>query len=253
MSALDGYMLCTTPRSGSTLLCAMLTDTGVAGIPKSYFHRPDVAAWATALGLGADRYTSRPALMAAVLEASKKQGKGATGIFGCRLQAGSLRFFLDSLAEHYPKSATDRDRLRAAFGKLRFIYLRREDYLEQAVSLVIAEQSGLWHRKADGSELERNAPHKDPVYDGREIRRKLKELQGLNATWEGWFAAEEIEPVRIRYADLSERPNATLRRILNALGQDPDRADGVVPATRKLADSQSSEWVARFRKEEQKP
>ena len=33
------YLVCATPRSGSTLLCALLEGTGVAGRPKEYFER----------------------------------------------------------------------------------------------------------------------------------------------------------------------------------------------------------------------
>src|SRR5690348_6219991 len=32
------YLACATPRSGSTLLCEALTNTGVAGNPKEYFE-----------------------------------------------------------------------------------------------------------------------------------------------------------------------------------------------------------------------
>ena len=34
------YLICSTPRSGSTLLCEALTNTGVAGAPEEYYqHR----------------------------------------------------------------------------------------------------------------------------------------------------------------------------------------------------------------------
>ncbi len=32
------YLVCATPRSGSTLLCEALTNTGIAGQPKEYFE-----------------------------------------------------------------------------------------------------------------------------------------------------------------------------------------------------------------------
>ena len=32
------YLVCATPRSGSTLLCEMLAGTGVAGHPREYFE-----------------------------------------------------------------------------------------------------------------------------------------------------------------------------------------------------------------------
>src|SRR3954452_18480605 len=32
------YLVCATPRSGSTLLCHLLDDTGIAGHPEEYFE-----------------------------------------------------------------------------------------------------------------------------------------------------------------------------------------------------------------------
>ena len=32
------YLVCATPRSGSTLVCKALRDTGVAGRPEEYFE-----------------------------------------------------------------------------------------------------------------------------------------------------------------------------------------------------------------------
>ncbi|HEX6473857.1 MAG TPA: Stf0 family sulfotransferase, partial [Candidatus Limnocylindria bacterium] len=45
------YLLCGTPRTGSTLLCGLLTSTGVAGRPESYFRQPDEHARARRLGV----------------------------------------------------------------------------------------------------------------------------------------------------------------------------------------------------------
>jgi Uncharacterized protein conserved in bacteria len=39
------YLLCTTPRSGSTLLCRMLQAMGQAGRPDPHFHVPHLSAW----------------------------------------------------------------------------------------------------------------------------------------------------------------------------------------------------------------
>ena len=37
----SAYLVCATPRSGSTLVCQALTDTGVAGRPEEYFEGVD--------------------------------------------------------------------------------------------------------------------------------------------------------------------------------------------------------------------
>ena len=46
MEKFDAYIICATPGSGSTLLCDLLTDTGVAGHPNSFFRRESISDWA---------------------------------------------------------------------------------------------------------------------------------------------------------------------------------------------------------------
>jgi LPS sulfotransferase NodH len=38
MTPLRSYLVCATPRSGSTLLCHLLDQTGIAGHPEEYFE-----------------------------------------------------------------------------------------------------------------------------------------------------------------------------------------------------------------------
>lgn len=51
MAKFHSYVICTSPRSGSTLLCNMLAATGVAGKPKSYFHQGPITDWLSYLNL----------------------------------------------------------------------------------------------------------------------------------------------------------------------------------------------------------
>src|SRR5580704_10381315 len=47
----QSYLICATPRTGSSLLCGLLQSTGVAGRPESYFRQPDERSWASQWGL----------------------------------------------------------------------------------------------------------------------------------------------------------------------------------------------------------
>jgi len=42
----DGYIICGTPRTGSTLLCKLLASTGTSGDPHSFYRRQDISEWA---------------------------------------------------------------------------------------------------------------------------------------------------------------------------------------------------------------
>ena len=173
MSQFDAYVIVTSPRSGSTLLCKMLTATACAGVPESYFHTPSVADWLKEYGLRQAGYPNSVAALRAVFAQVSKQGRGATKLFGLRVQRPSFAFLVQHMALLFPEAKTDLARFEAAFGRTRFVHLTRQDKLAQAVSMVRAEQTGLWHRHADGRELERLAPASAPIYDRLAIAQKM--------------------------------------------------------------------------------
>lgn len=249
MATCDSYVICTSPRSGSTLLCKLLARTGVAGNPASYFHRPSVSAWCDALSLTPDASVPERDVLDMVFRAATVEGSLETGVFGLRLQRHSFDYFTEELALRHLGPASDAQRFQAAFGRTSFIHLTRRDKIEQAVSYVRAEQTGLWHLAPDGRELERLAPPGQPEYDADQIRAQFDKLTIYDRDWQSWFEAEEIEPLRITYETLSKHPIDTLRRVLDHLGLDRAAAHGVEPEVAKLADGISRDWVARFRAE----
>lgn len=243
------YVICTSPRSGSTLLCKLLASTGIAGKPGSHFHEPSLQSWLEYYELAADPNEAQRDTLVRVFDAAVAKGTDGTGMFGLRLQRHSFAFFVEQLAVLYPRQPSDLARFEAAFGPTLFIHLTRPDKVAQAVSCLKAEQSGLWHVAPDGSEIERTAPPKVPSYDGAALRSLYEEFTGFDEAWPLWFASQGIEPLRITYDELSADPQATLRQVLGALGLEPRAADGVAPGVAKLADGISAEWVSRFRSE----
>lgn len=240
------YVICTVPRSGSTLLCRMLSRTGVAGEPGSHFHEPDRNSWQEEHGLGGMSFATETDLLRAVLKAAIAQGKGASGIFGLRMQHASFAYFLQELGRLWPEPMSDVGRIEAAFGRTLFIHLTRPDRLGQAISRLRAEQTGLWHRHADGTELERTAPPQESRYDRGAILRHMAEAEAADAGWTRWFAEQSVEPLRIRYDALERKPQDVLAVVLAALQLDPGRAQAVETPTARLADDISREWRRRF-------
>ena len=240
-------MLCTAPRSGSTLLCRLLAATGVAGNPASYFYDPTVEEWLSDLGLAAEAGASGLDRLHMVVGEVLRRGRAGTGLFGLRQQATGRAFLCAQLAHLAPQETTEAGRIRVVFGPTLFLHLTRSDKVAQAVSLLKARQTGLWHQAPDGSDLERTAPHQDPAYDPEAIRACVADLTRQDQDWTTWFQREGITPLCLTYADLSADPLTMLRHVLDHLGLDPAAADGVTPGTRKLADSTSADWVERFR------
>jgi LPS sulfotransferase NodH len=246
MPRFDAYVICTSPRSGSTLLCDLLKSTGVAGNPASWFHTASVADWLQPFDLAIDDSLSDKDNLARAFGVVISAGSLDHGLFALRMQRHSVDFFMRQLAILQPGLSNDTERLNAAFGRTGFIHLTRRDKVSQAVSMVKAEQTGLWHRAADGRELERLSPPAPAEYDTGRIATALAQMQQWDLEWTQWFARESIEPFQIEYEALASDASAVLHRVLTDLGIDSVHAAGIVPGVAKLADDSSELWVERF-------
>lgn len=240
----DAYIICTSPRSGSTLLCDLLRQTNVAGAPDSHFHRPSVETWRR------DHGCPENTPLSDVFQAAIKTGRGNTPVFALRLQRHSFDFFMQKLADLHPDHPNDLSRLQAAFGNTRFIHLTRQDKLAQAISLVRAQQSGLWHKAPDGREIERVKAPEAEQYDPAAIQAGVDEFTGYDRDWLAWLAAQNIRPHRITYENLSQDPVNILRDTLRFLNLPLQAADGIRPGVAKLADARSKDWYERFQEEQ---
>jgi len=249
MPPYSAYIICGTPRSGSTLLCEMLAASGVAGRPNSYFRQQDIGYWADRWGVehpdGVETAEFDRAYLAAMLDA----GRDGTDIFGLRLMAASVADAVRRLDRVAGDEGNVAQRFAEAFGPVLYIHLSRGDTVAQAVSLVRAEQSGLWHLAADGSVMEGADDLRPMVYDGDRIATLVRELTSDNAAWGAFFAAHNIAPLRLTYESVTADPQAALATALGALGQDPKIAKTVAVPTAKMASGTSRQWAEKFRSE----
>ncbi len=241
---MTAYLLCASPRSGSTLLCNLLKQAG-AGKPHSYFRLGSIASWADQWGLPP---TTPDTYGADYIAAAIKEGQNGTDTFALRSMWDSIDPLLSRLAD-LNGPAGDMTLLTDQFGPMHFIHLTRADMIAQAVSLAIAEQSGLWHRNADGSVLEQVKEISTPVYDTAAITKELSGLQADAIAWQHWFDANDIAPHRLTYEALSADPQHTLAKVLTHIGMDPAIAATIQPGTAKLANAVNRDWCARYRAE----
>ena len=129
------------------------------------------------------------------------------------------------------------------------MHLTRQNKLDQAISRLVAEQTGLWHLAADGTELERQTPPEPPVYDGPAIARHLSDLTKLDQDWQDWFQAQGITPLQIMYEDLARDPRAALNAVLDHLGVDASQTPKIEIPTARLSNRINQDWATRFRSE----
>jgi LPS sulfotransferase NodH len=262
--SVDSYFVCATPRTGSSLLLGLLESTGVGGRPQAYFRAPDEALWADRWGLrGGFDYGE-------YVRAARVAGSSPNGVFGAKLMWGTLDEVVEKLGAVHPELAGDDVALLSrAFGRTRFVFLRREDVLAQAVSWVRAEQTGRWFVSVSGSGSssggsssggssfggsssggEISGGHGNgrvPVFDAGAIGRFVDLIEEHNAAWEAWFGAWGIRPHVISYEKVDADNGAAIRGILGFLGIAPGGTPAVVARHRRQADALNQQWIDRYR------
>src|SRR3569833_670980 len=119
----SSYIICATPRSGTTLLCDLLSQTGVAGRPNSIYRQESrsefVADWGVGPGTGIE--FERRFLAAAI-----NAGTGDTHTIGMRVMWPSMPYLLEQLGRLFPNQSTETGRLNAAFGTTNNIHVQRK-------------------------------------------------------------------------------------------------------------------------------
>ncbi len=245
---ITSYIICTTPRSGSTLLCQLLASTKRTGNPDSFYHQTKfMCEWAAEWNLPDADMISKNDFEVAYLAAAVEAGKAGTEIFGLRLQQKYLGLLSETLDRIYPRLPSDSHRFRKAFGEVLYIHLARTDKVAQAVSLVKAKQSGLWHLNADGTELEQLAAPQELRYDFDSIHREIEALKRQDGSWVEWFDKHQISPLRVLYEVFADHPAETLINICRALGVEPPEGGAIRPSLAKLSDAVSLEWMRRYK------
>ena len=245
MRHFDSYLICATPRTGSTLLCGLMASTKVAGQPESYFRKPDEQTWAVRWDIvhssdGVFEYSE-------FVRAAFAAGRTENGVFAARIMWGTLDYLFDRLGTVYPASAGgDLGLLNQAFGQTGFIYLHRDDVLAQAVSWHRAEQTNVWHQ-ADQEESKQ--PEQVPRFDFDQISKFVQMIEEHNSAWRTWFASVGIQPHMVRYEDLDADPVGVACEILGFLGLKLPPGSVITTRQRRLADEINARWIDRYRAE----
>ncbi|MGW4498725.1 Stf0 family sulfotransferase [Micromonospora sp. NPDC004336] len=246
----DSYFVCATPRTGSSLLLGLLESTGVAGRPQAYFRAPDELLWADRWRL--PRTADGGVDPADFVRAALAAGRTGNGVFGAKLMWGAQDELTARLAAIHPDLAGDDVALLGReFGRSRFVFLRRDDVLAQAVSWLRAEQTGAWFVGGNGEISGAAATGRAPRFDADAIGRLVETITEHNAAWEAWFAARGIRPHAVRYAELAADMVATTRGILDFLGLDvpAGAAHRIVARHARQSDDLNRQWIRRYRAE----
>ena len=241
----EAYVVCTNPRSGSTLLCKGLAATGRAGAPAEFFdHRPEVAEyWMNRYGIA-----SETAFAVGIVAATSTPN----GVFGTKLHWTCLLDMHRALRASFAPRATDPERhslddlLRMHFISVRYIWLRRRNKVAQGISHFRACKTGMWESPY-GHPVRSEEYQRSVQFDYRFIERCAIEAQHYEREWGAYFQRRSLAPLELFYEDLIGDYDQNLRVVLSFLDIRHSDLPKIKPQLQQLADATSLLWEQRYR------
>ena len=231
------YVIASIQRSGTHLLCSILRNTGVAGSPAEYFLSKPGETWEKRSGA-----PSRVAYVQHVL----RQNTAANGVFGTVIMQSYFERMLEML-QGIPtyKNLDGAELLAAVFHKPKYVWMRRRNQVEQAISWAMACQTGVWTQKAE----EKSQPRAIPKFDFKVIDEWCRRIAAHDESWANYFRENQIEPLVLFYEDVVASHRAAAERVLEFLGLAfPKGLEIPRPAIEKQANRISKEWAAQYLK-----
>jgi trehalose 2-sulfotransferase len=262
------YLVCATPRSGSTLLCELLKDTGVAGRPEEYFearsdtgvppHPGDYLENLPRTGVGIRDDTTPPrapdhsSLLGLEsyrdhLDRSFELGTTPNGVFGAKLMWRNLPDF-QQLTGELPEYANFDlyQLLERLFRNPRYVWMTRNDKVRQAVSLWRALQTRSWRLEHAGEGAQPAELH----YRFEGIDHLVRSLRADDDGWQEFFNRCRIAALRVPYEEqLEPDPEGAVRAVLDHIGVQPPASWRPRVKLKRQADAVSEEWVAAYHRD----
>jgi LPS sulfotransferase NodH len=221
------YVICMMPRTGSTMFCSLLEKTNLLGYPDEYLNPRGV------VQMYAQQYV--PGSLAEYADTLRRERATPNGVFGMKVTFDDW------------KPIADAQLVKELFGPIKFIYLDREDLILQAVSAVIAQQTGVWHRDAAGAPY-RSQFTGEPSFDEAAIIAKIDEHTRMRANWERYFSIHMIKPLRLTYEQFLGNVDGAVKALAELVEVSIDaQFDASMATTTKLADERSDNWAQRIR------
>jgi LPS sulfotransferase NodH len=272
------YLVCATPRSGSTLVCQSLKETGVAGRPEEYFEalvqsgrprRPEQ------YFIGADDQTildhleqlrrsddqpARSPLWSRsaydrYLEWALEAGTTENGVFGAKLMWGYFGDFV-SLLRNIPeyRDLPLAELLPAVFPNLSFVRVVRANKVRQAVSLWKAVQTASWRQEDSQASNGDDPPYKTYLeahgpqlrFHYRAIGHLLDVILAEEASWDAFFEHSQIKPELVLYENFYAEYETATRNIVERLGLELPEGWQAKPRMRRQSTGLNDDWARRY-------
>jgi trehalose 2-sulfotransferase len=219
------------------LLCSILRSTGVAGRPGEYFFCKRDETWEERWGS-----PSRVAYVERVFQ----RYTTPNGVFGFVLMWAYFDRVIQMLQEIPENEHLNGTQLLAAvFNQPKYIWMRRRDRVQQAVSWAMASQTKVWAKKMG----ETPQPRAEPQFDFDLIDERYNGITADELSWENYFRKNQIDPLILFYEDVIASNRDAAARVLEFLGVSfPSDLEMATPTVEKQATSISEQWAASYLK-----
>ncbi len=199
--------ICTSPRSGSYYFSDLLTRKGLP-FGDEWFTPFQQGSKMEQYGLGKEASCSD------YLQALSTRER-RDGIFVIKVMYPNFREMMERLAGDYSNIRENEllGIISEIFPNPKFIFLRRRDPVAQAVSHLIAKQTGIWVKPKH----QQQESHSQPVYSYTGIATTIKRRQQNEALWQQFFNQNHIVPLEVAYEDLQNDQQRVLEEVFEWL------------------------------------
>lgn len=227
-------IVCSTGRSGSTLLCSTLSSLNCFGKAKEYFE-PKLLAQNAVYSSANELYRYLPKVY--------ELGTTSNGIFSAKLHWDHMKS-LTQIARTDPelKSKSNLEILTLLFPNPYFIFIRRNNLVKQAISMEIGHQTGVY---AIPKDFPGQLPYSDQklFFKPLNIYRYKQGLQARNANWLLFFMDNNLSFFEVVYENLVQELAPTIHKILafSEVALTVETVE-ITQATRKQGNQTNENW-----------
>ena len=226
------YIVAATPRTGSSLLCECLLETGVAGRPAELFAPAFRGLWRKHLAV------SPEATFDDYLREARRYGTTSNGVYALKIQWMHVGTLASEIGFQGPSDGV----LESLFPGASFVNIVRRDRRAQAISWYRAIETSEWWRFSGDLRIK-----KRPVLDVNSVLRLEEDIERQQLSWERYFRDRSITPLTVEYELLAGDYRAQTERVLRFLGLDFTTARSLpVPLLVRQSDDLNARWRERI-------
>jgi LPS sulfotransferase NodH len=239
-------IICTAPRTGSSLLAEGMKASGCLGLPAEYFdiHARNQDYWIQRLGIPSP---------ADYLERVIAAGSTPNGMFGLKLHWHQIPALLDAFARATltdPARAGEKsldEWLNSRFLSSHYLWLRRRNKVAQGISYYRATETNVW-RAPRSVQDQSGAGVRAVDFDFAAIDRSVQMVEAFDQQWLAFFNKRKIRALVLVYEDLVANYQRTLRGVCEFAGAAGNPLSIEKISLEKQADALSQEWEREYRR-----